>query len=231
MSLRDRGARSLVAPLVLALAVGATAGCSSSGSSGPTPSATPTAASSATRVDAAAQRVVDRAIRRTTALRRYAFTATTTIAAARATTISLTGRVVRGQGLTYRLHSSQRRTEVVRLRHRTFVRRLHGHWHRLVHPRAITNPTASLVAVLRALRPTDVSGRRVHGSLAAAGARAAGIPTDGSPARVTLTVDRHGRVVALGINTATKAGANVVSVNVHTAYSRFGHVPAVRRPF
>ena len=228
------------APLVLASVLGATAlgltGCTGSSSE---PSPSPTRAATVTQapaVDPAATRALERAIRRTQALHSYAFAAVTTIAAAQRTRITVTGRLVRGEGLTYRLHTAKRRTEVVRLRHHTYVRRLHGRWHELVHPRSVVNPTATLVAVLRGTRAIDRTelsdGRaRIRGDVTPAAAKRAGIPTGAGPVMVTVTLDAAGRVVSLAVNAMTTAGTTEVAVHVRSAYSRFGHVRAVRRPF
>jgi hypothetical protein len=98
----------------------------------------------------------------------------------------------------------------------------------------LVNPTASLLALLRGLVPTDRAaagaGTRVQGSLPVAAAHRAGIPTDRRPAEVSVTLDHRGRVVVLSVSTSTAAGNSSVRVSVHTTYQRFGHVRPVHRP-
>ncbi len=207
-------------------------GCT--GSSGPATPA-PSAVSSAASSDPTAQKVVDRAISATKHVSSYAFVADTTVEAKKSVHTIVRGRVVRGKGLAYRLATGGQRTEVVRTRHATYVRRRPGHWSRLAHPRSLVDPSATLLAVLRGLRsPTTSSGppgtTRISASLPAAAARDAGLPAEAADARVAVWVDRRGRVVRLMVASGTHAGAQAVDVSVRTSYSHFGRVPAVKPP-
>ena len=223
-------------PLAFALLIGLVTGCTSNGSS-PTPAAGSSASAAASpqpTADAAAQRVVAAAIRRTGQLHSYAFHATTRIVASKVARTSITGRVTR-HGLTYQFRSAQRRTEVVRVPAGTYVRRAHHSWSRLVHPHAVLKPTRTLVALLRGLVPLHVrpgaAGRtRVSGLLPAAAAKRAGLPAESRSAAVVVTVDHQRRVHALAVRTRGLAGARTVTITVATTYLRFGHVKSVRKP-
>ncbi|HEU5034964.1 MAG TPA: hypothetical protein VFT62_09445 [Mycobacteriales bacterium] len=171
----------------------------------------------------------------TARLHSYAFTAQTTVAARHQVRTTLTGRVVRGEGVAYRLRVGHRRTEVVRTRRATYVRKLPGQWARLAHPRAVTNPTATLLALLRGMTAVEVRGgpagsKQVRGRIDPPTARAAGIPADGRPAEVAVTLDRHAHVTAVVVRTGTQAGRHAVTAVVHTSYRGFDHVSAIHPP-
>jgi hypothetical protein len=226
----------VAAPLaVLAIAV---SGCSSSGSSGAKaddPVVTSTASVAAPQPDAGAQRVIGQAVAAVGRLRSYRFTASTTVAARQSVRSVLAGRVVRAEGIAYRLHVGHQTTQVVRTVRATYVRRAPGGWSKLRHPRPVVNPTASLRAVLLGLTATKVSavgagGHRVQGSLPSAAARKAGIPTDRRPADVVVTLDRRARVVGLTISTSTNAGTHSVTVTVRSVYSGFDRVARIVAP-
>jgi hypothetical protein len=164
----------------------------------------------------------------------YAFAATTSVGTTKPTRSHLEGRVVRGQGLTYRLYVGGQQTQVVRLQHVTFARKVPGKWARGHPPNSNVNPTASLLTVLRGLVPTKhgVQGSVavVDGTVRPAAAKAAGLPDPAGPVRATVSVDKRGRVVALVIRAATAVSDRAVAVTIRTTYSRFGAVPGIRRP-
>jgi hypothetical protein len=231
---RRRGARPLVASLAVSLL--GVAGCSGSSASPATPqspAASATTPAATATEDAAAARAVTQARTATQRLHRYAFSATTRLGAAQDVTTRIDGRVVRGSGLAYRLVAGGQHTEVVRLRHATFVRKVPGRWHRLHSPRSIVDPTGTLVGVLRGIRATELSGRggdrRVRGTLAPDAARRAGLPPLEDLARVELRLDRDNRVTALEVRARTAAGSSTVALVIRTTY-RFGHLAPVRRP-
>ncbi|MDQ1695473.1 MAG: hypothetical protein QOJ03_826 [Frankiaceae bacterium] len=147
---------------------------------------------------------------------------------------TIRGRLVRGNGVAYRLVVGKHRTQVVRIRRGTYVRKVPGRWSRLNHARAVVNPTKTLLAVLRGLIPTaltSVGGRsRIEGRLAPAAAKKAGIPTDNRPASVVVTLDRAARVTLLAVSTSTKAGTNSVTVTVRSTYRGFGHARHIVAP-
>jgi hypothetical protein len=168
-------------------------------------------------------------------LREYAFAATTSVGTTKPTRSHLEGRVVRGQGLTYRLVVGGRQTQVVRLQHVTFARKVPGRWARAHPPKSNVNPTASLLALLRGLVPTkhgvrDAGVAVVEGTVRPAAAKVAGLPEPAGPVRAEVSFDRHHRVVMLLVRTATAVGNRAVAVTIRTTYSRFGAVPAIRRP-
>src|SRR4051794_3312153 len=207
------------APLVVGTVLGLTvalAGCTGSSTaarSAPAPTATGSGTTSPQVVDPAAQKAIDRADRVTRRLRSYAFHARTTVSAAGSARSVVDGRVIRGRGLTYRLTAGGKRTEVVRTRTGTYVRRLPGRWSKLAHPRTVLDPTGTLLIVLRGITPTSVSGDGttvVRGTLARAAATDAGLPRSSAPANVVTTIDRAGRVVALTVRTTTRAGTQDV---------------------
>ena len=166
-------------------------------------------------------------------VRSYRFVADEQIVAATRASTHLAGSLVRGQGLTYRLTVGGRQTQVVRLRNATYVRTVPHAWSRLHHPRQLANPTVTLLAILRDLRPDGLARvhgvTAVHGELAPAAARRAGIPAS-QAAQVTLTLDRSGRIIALDVETTTQAGGHDVRVQLRTSYSGFGAVPRIRKP-
>ena len=230
-----RGAWLSAAPLVVTLLFAT--GCTGSSEAGPASSAnvTPTASASPATTDPAAAQAVRRAIASTRRLREYAFAATTSVGSTRPTRSRLEGRVVRGQGLTYRLSVGGVQTQVVRLRHVTFARKVPGKWARDHPPNSNVNPTATLLALLRGFAPSgDVEGRQrvraIRGTVQAAAARAAGLPDPVGVVRAVLGVDGRGRVVGRLVRTATAVGDRAVAVVISTTYSRFGDVPAIRRP-
>lgn len=223
-----RGAR-LAAPLA---AVAVMTACSSG--SGHPPAAAPVTtpvATTASPADAAATTALHRAEQALAAVRSYRFDALETVAAAKPVTTRVAGAVVRGQGVFYTLTVGSSRSQVVRMRAGTYVRHLPGRWSRLHRPRAASDPTASLVAVLRGLTGVRFAAPGVvTGLLPSAAATAAGIPTSGGPAQVSLTLDAQRHVTRLAVVTATTAAARRVAVTLITSYSGFGHVPALRAP-
>lgn len=227
----------MVAPLVAVAVAAAVAGCSS-GSTHPDASAsasTTTSPAGTAASTSAAARLAHRAIAVTERLHSYAFAATTTVAAGHASRSLLTGRVVAGEGIAYRLVTGGRRTEVVRTRHATYVRKLPGRWSRLAHPRPVVDPTADLVAILRDLASgrltTDAAGhRQIHQVITAGQARAAKLPTDGGGVNVMAVFDGADRVTLLDITTSARAGAHNATITVRTSYSRFGHAAGIRPP-
>jgi len=179
-------------------------------------------------------RVLNRAEQVAAATRSYVFAADTTFVAASRLQTHIVGRVVRGQGLAYSLTVRSKRTQVVRLRSITYVRVVPHRWSRLK-PHSIVNPTTTLLAVLRALSPTDVTdgghGKRVvHGTLDAAAAQAVGLPKGAQKVTVTVIVDRTGHVIALVMNTTVPVSSRVLKVDVRTSYGAFGHVAPIRKP-
>ena len=143
----------------------------------------------------------------------------------------LTGRVERGVGVAYDLLSGAKHTQVVRLGAATYVRAVPGRWARLSHPSPTADPTAGLLAVLQGLTSvTQADVTTVHGSLPAAAAKRAGIPTDGRPANVTVTTTLAGHVVTVSISTSSTVGTRSVTVSVVTTYGRFDRAPPIRRP-
>ena len=229
----------MVAPLAasaLALALGLS-GCSGQGSapaatsSTPSPLSTPSA--SAPTTDQRAVAVIAAAAHAMQRVHSYRFTADERIVAASGQRSHVSGGLVRGQGLTYRLTVGHRTTQVVRLRKATYVRVVPHAWSRLRHPRKLMNPTASLLQILHALQPvrlaTSHGVKAVHGVLAPAAARAAGLPAT-KAGNVTVTIGPGDRVVALNVRTTTRTGGRDVTVQLRTAYSGFGQVRPIRKP-
>jgi hypothetical protein len=230
-----RGARPTVAPLavVVSLLTALVAGCTSS--SGPADRPTPTTTpASAPPADPAATRLLQQAAEVTARQRSYDFTARTTVRAKGAAHTVVTGRVVRGNGVAYRLRVGKRVTQVVRIHRGTYVRPVPGRWSRLSHPRAIVNPSATLLAVLDGLTPTGVTGparhQAIRGSLTARAAERAGLPHDQDLARVLLRLDRAHHVTGLVVRTHTAAGRHLVSVLVRSSYGDFGRGRPIRPP-
>jgi hypothetical protein len=233
-----RGAR-YAAPLALVLAAAAAVTACSGGSS-TTTAATTTPTSTASRSsDPRAAQVLSRAERQLAADRSYRFSATETVAAASASTTRVAGSVVRGRGVSYTLTVGRTTTQVVRLRGATYVRSVPGRWARLHKPRPVADPTGSLAAILGGLQGAAVATAQagpgtavttVAGELSAAAAKTAGVPTDGKPAQVTVTVDSRYRVTNVTVHTSTQAGSTAVAVTLVTSYSDFDRVPALRRP-
>ncbi|MDQ1703995.1 MAG: hypothetical protein QOF18_361 [Frankiaceae bacterium] len=223
----------MAAPLVI-LAI-TLSGCSSSPHRAVANASPPSSPAAQPSPNAGAERLIHAALTATGQVRSYRFSATTTVAARQAVRTVIVGRVVRGEGLAYRLRVGQQRTQVVRTRRATFVRGVPGHWARLQRPRPIANPTASLRAVLAGLTATKVSpapggAHRVRGSLSPAAARRAGIPTDRRPADVVVTLDRRARVTGLTISTSTSAGTHSVTVTVHSTYGGFDRIARISAP-
>jgi hypothetical protein len=208
------------------------AGCGGSASHHPvaaavtaTPSVTPSAAATA----AAAE--VERAEAALVKVRSYRFDALETVKAGSSVTTRVAGSVVRAQGVAYTLTVGRTRTQVIRLHAATFVRKLPGRWARLQKARPVTDPTTTLSAVLRGLTGVRLVGARVvDGTLPAAAASKAGIPTSGAPAQASLTFDAQGHVVRLVVHTTTTASARAVEVTLVTSYIAFDRVPALRAP-
>jgi hypothetical protein len=229
-----RGAR-FAAPLVLLLSAALLAACSSSSSPRPAsaatsaPSSTPTATTDAAAVTALAQ--AQTTLRSD---RSYRFDATVVIATTHSLAQRITGSVVRNQGVAYTFTSGRNREQVVRLRGATYVRVLPGKWSKLRKPRPVTDPTASLLAVLRGIQAPHVTGAgQVTGVLDAAAAKTAGVPTvPGARAAVVVTLDAAHHVTRLTIDTksrTTNATASV-PIKVSTSYSAFNRVPALHKP-
>jgi hypothetical protein len=145
----------------------------------------------------------------------------------------VSGSLVRGQGITYRVTVGSRTTQFVRLRSATYVRVVPHRWSRLLHPRRLLNPTATLQQILRDLRPTGLATSHgitaVHGVLTAAAARAAGLPAT-RPAEVTATIDPQGRVIGIALSTSTRAAGHDVTVRLRTSYDGFDKVSRIRKP-
>lgn len=228
-----RGARSTAAPLALVVATGMVlTGCSSSHQAA-APTTTPIGASSTptSGTDTGATRLLAKAEATLSSDRSYRFSATETVAAKTPVTTSVSGAVVRGQGVAYSLVAGRATTQVVRIKGATYSRRVPGRWVRLAKPSAVSDPTASLAALLRGLDGLKtVDAVTVAGTLASAAAKSAGIPTGSEPAQVTVTVDAAGHVTRVTVHTATQAGNTVVAVTLVTSYSAFDRVPALRRP-
>jgi len=207
-----------------------------SGSSSPEPSPTPseTSASAAPTVDPAAAKALHRAEAATSALREFSFTGRTALEANQTVRSTVTGRVINGRGIAYRLSVGGKRTQVIRIRKATYVRQVPGGWSKLVKPRAVLHPTATLEALLHRMTPTFVShpghSTRVVGMLSANAAKAAGVPVSGSPARAVVIMDEHARVVSVSLRSVATAGSHNVRVAVVTHYGNFNHVRAITRP-
>lgn len=226
--------RLLAAPLVgVALLVTA---CSGGSSSGGTASPSPSATSSGTApaVDPAAAKALRQAVAVTDRLHAFSFTARTTLVARQTVRSSLSGRIVNGRGIAYRLSVGGKRTQVIRIRHATYVRSVPGGWSKLTKPRAVLHPTATLVALLHGMAPTFVShpghGTRVVGMVAPGQAKAAGVPVSGAPARAIVTMDSHHRVLEVSLRTTANAGGHTVRVVVTTHYGNFNNVKPIKRP-
>src|SRR4051812_23311495 len=183
----------MVAPLavvVLGLTAVGLAGCTSSSSGGDPPPPSPAAsAAAAPTADPAAARTLRRAIAATAHERSYTFAAHTTVRAKGAARTAIRGRVVRGNGVAYRLTAGNRVTQVVRIHRGTYVRQVPGRWSRLAHPRVVSDPSDTLLAVLRGMSPVGVEGpagrRVVRGALTGRAAGRAGLPHDQDLARVS----------------------------------------------
>jgi hypothetical protein len=185
-------------------------------------------------VDPAAAKALHRAVVATNALHAFSFTARTTLDANQTVRSSLSGRVVSGRGIAYRLSVGGKRTQVIRIRHATYVRSVPGGWSKLAKPRAVVHPSATLVALLTGMTPTFVSHpkqeTRVVGTLPPGPAKAAGVPVSGAPARAVVVIDKHNRVVQVALRSTANAGGHTVRVAVATHYGDFNHVKAITRP-
>ena len=181
----------------------------------------------AARTLAAAAKVMQRA-------RSYRFDVDERLVAASTLRTRLIGSLIRGQGLTYLFTVGRKRTEVVRLRHATYVRAVPRRWSRLRKPRRLANPTATLLAVLRGMSPmalrSDGRSRVVSGTLTGSAASKAGLPPTDRPVDVVVTLDRAGHVTALRLTAHTTASGHDVLIAVRGAYSGFGQVRRIRRP-
>ena len=225
-----RGARA-TAPLALVVLAATACGGSphhATSQSGPTTApSTPAAATTdaaTTGLLAAAERTLGRD-------RSYRFDALETVAASTPVTTRLSGTVVRTSGVSYTLTAGHTRTQVVRVRTATYVRKVPGRWAKLRSATPVADPTASLLALLRGLAGATSSGRStVSGTLSGAAARSAGIPTDGSPARVRLTIDRAGHVTDVSVRTSTAAAGKAVAVTLVSTYSAFDRTASLRPP-
>lgn len=222
----------MVAPLVgVALLLTA---CSGGSSPAPSPTPSQTSASAAPTVDPAAAKALRSAERATSKLQQFSFTAHTTLDANQTVRSTLTGRVINGRGIAYRLSVRGKRTQVIRIRKATYVREVPGGWSKLAKPRTVLHPTATLEALLHGMTPTFVSHpghtTRVVGMLAADAAKSAGVPVSGAPARAVVIMDRHARVVSLSLRSVATAGSHNVRVAVTTHYGNFNHVRPITRP-
>ena len=166
-------------------------------------------------------------------MRAYRFVADEQVIATTRLHSHLAGSLVRGQGLAYRVTVGSKTQEVVRLRSATYVRVVPHHWARLKHPKRLADPTATLQKILRGLRPTGLATSHgitaVHGTLTPAAARASGLPAT-RPVEVTVTIDPHGRVIAVDLRTTTRAAGHDVTVRLRTAYDGFDRVRPIRKP-
>lgn len=213
------------------------AACSGGSSSGTSPSTSPSAttpASSSPAVDPAAAKALRQAAAATRALHAFTFTAKTTLDANQTVRTSLSGRVINGRGIAYRLSVGGKHTQVIRIRRATYVRSVPGGWSKLAKPRAVLHPSATLVALLHGMTPTLISHpnhrTRVVGMLPAAAAKAAGVPVSGAPALAVVVLDGHNRVVQVALHSSANAGGHTVRVAVVTHYGHFNHVRAITRP-
>lgn len=232
-----RGARPAAASLafvVVALSAVTACGGSAKSGAGSAPPVISTPVSHAT-TDSRVAQILAKAQSTLAAETSYQFDATESVAAKTPVTTHLVGAVVRNQGVSYTLTVGRTTTQVVRITTATYVRKVPGKWARLKTPRTIADPTGSLLAVLRGLAgatvaSTDATSTTLAGTLPATAAKAAGIPVNGEPAQVTVTVDPAGHVTRLTVHTSTQAGTTPVAVTLVTSYSAFGRVPALRRP-
>lgn len=230
------GARPVVAPLLLSLAVTATAATACSGSSTPRattasrpPAAAPT--TSPATLDAAASAALARAEKVVAATRSFTFSATEVLSGdVLSHAASVRGSVVRGQGVSYTLDANGRLSQVVRVAGATYVRAVPGRWSKLVKPRPVSDPASTLVAVLRGLTQTSLrtsgAARVVTGSLPAAAAKAAQLPASPAPAHVEVTLDAAGHVTKLVVTTTSGGTA----VTLTTTYAGFGAVRPLKPP-
>lgn len=224
-----RGAR-LAAPLALVALVAACSGGGSSSSAHPAAAAT-TQATSPAPADLAAARALARAEETLRRDRSYHFDAVETVLAARPVTTRVTGTVVKASGVAYTLAVGRTRTQVVRVRSATYVRKVPARWSKLHRPTPVSDPTTTLTALLQGLTgATEPTTNTVTGLLPAPAARAAGVPTAGAPAQVRITLDAAAHVTAIAVRTAVMVGANNVTVTLATTYSRFDRVKTLRPP-
>jgi hypothetical protein len=174
------------------------------------------------------------AIAATRELRSYAYAAATTLAAKKPVHTRILGRFVRGQGIAYRFVVDGKRSDVVRTRNATYVRRHPGGWSRLRHPKTALDPTASLLAVLRGFEATGLTHTdgttRLDGKLPVEALKRADLPEDGASADAHLLLDARHRIVGVVISSGATVGTRAVTVTIRSSYSRFGHVAPVRRP-
>src|SRR4051794_27410306 len=115
----------MVAPraiVALVLAGFGIAGCTSSSSGGEAPSPSPAAGTAAApSVDPVAARTLRQAVAVTAHQRSYTFHARTTVRAKGAAHTAIKGRVVRGNGVAYRLAGGKRGSQGVRIPRDTYV--------------------------------------------------------------------------------------------------------------
>jgi hypothetical protein len=232
---RSQAAPLVMSALAVAIVLGGCSGSSSSpqGATSNQSESVGTATTTPSPIDPHAARAIDQAAVVMGRMQAYRFVADEQISAATRLRTHLAGSVVRGQGLAYRLTVGGKTTQVVRLRSATYVRVVPHRWSRLQHSRRLVDPTATLLQILHGLRPTGLATSHgftaVHGTLPPPAARAAGLPAT-RPAEVTVTIDPHGRVVAVDLRTTTQVSEREVTVRLRTSYEAFGDVGAIRRP-
>lgn len=177
---------------------------------------------------------MQQALTATGAVRQFSFTAATTLAANQTVRTTLSGRVIRGKGIAYRLTVGQKKTQVIRVHSGTYVRQVPGKWSKLATPKAIVNPTSTLLALLKGMTPTGVShpsgNTRIDGVLPTSAAKSVGIPATGSPANAVVLIDRHGHVIAVSLRGTDTVGTKVVHISVTSRYGHFGHVQPIHHP-
>lgn len=237
-----RGARR-AAPLALVLATAcALTACSGTSKTSATPTSNGTPTPSVSN-DPRATQALAKAASTLATQRSFRFDATETVAAKTPTTSRVTGAVVRNQGVTYTLTVGRTTTQVVRIKGATYVRKVPGRWAKLLKPRPVVDPTASLKAILTGLTDTSLATASlgagtatttVAGVLTGAAAKPAGIPVGAEPAQVTVSLDPAGHVTRVTVHTTTsvgtQAGTSAVTVTLVTSYTAFDRVPALRAP-
>jgi hypothetical protein len=182
----------------------------------------------------AAAAALRRAAKATETLRSYRFSATVVTATPKSRlTTTLTGTVVRGVGVSYSLASGGHRTQVIRVRRATYLRKVPGKWSRLRKPIPVSDPTASLLAILRGLATATASsassGTTVTGTLTRSASAAAKLPTGGA-STVIVVIGRDGRVDSVRVTVATTAGTAPVRVTSVTRFSGFDLARTVKAP-
>lgn len=234
---------------VAATALVLTGACSGSGSgTAAGPASTPVAASptggrtaaagSTAAADAAA--ALGRAIRATSAVRSYRFSAEQTVTGGPAArTTRLNGRAIRPSSLTYVLSTGGRTQQIVRLGPVTYRRVPPGPYRRLVKATPLTDPIVSVTAIMRRLTKVTSTpsslGTGFTGSLSGADATASGLVGNAAAAPglaipVQVRVDRQGRVTRLELSAPLQAGASRLLLRQVTTYGGFNRQPPITRP-